>query len=108
MIFLGSVVVHFVVAAHPIHILFHLQYYALTAATTHTGFEVRDECEQDGNHVYAASKFYQAYRDWCGSTGRKPQSQTAFKRALEKLNGVYQQRSSSGLQWHGIQPCLTY
>ncbi|KXF89138.1 sterol desaturase family protein [Phaeobacter inhibens] len=26
-------------AAHPIHILFHLQYYALTAATTHTGFE---------------------------------------------------------------------
>lgn len=69
---------------------------------------VRDECEQDGNHVYAASKFYQAYRDWCGSAGRKPQSQTAFKRALEKLNGVYQQRSSSGLQWHGIQPCLAY
>lgn len=38
-IFLGSVLIHFVVAAHPIHILFHLQYYALTAATTHTGFE---------------------------------------------------------------------
>ena len=69
---------------------------------------VRDECEQDSNHVYAASKFYQAYRDWCVSAGRKPQSQTAFKRALEKLNGVYQQRSSSGLQWHGIQPCLAY
>lgn len=69
---------------------------------------VRDECEQDSNHICAASKFYQAYRDWCGSAGRKPQSQTAFKRALEKLNGVYQQRSSSGLQWHGIQPCLAY
>ena len=69
---------------------------------------VRDECEQDSNHTCAASKFYQAYRDWCGSAGRKPQSQTAFKRALEKLNGVYQQRSSSGLQWHGIQPCLAY
>ena len=39
LIFLGSVLVHFVVAAHPVHILFHLQYYALTAATTHTGFE---------------------------------------------------------------------
>jgi sterol desaturase/sphingolipid hydroxylase (fatty acid hydroxylase superfamily) len=38
-IFLGSVLIHFVVAAHPVHILFHLQYYALTAATTHTGFE---------------------------------------------------------------------
>ena len=69
---------------------------------------LRDECEQDSNHICAASKFYQAYRDWCGSAGRKPQSQTAFKRALEKLNGVYQQRSSSGLQWHGIQPCLAY
>ena len=69
---------------------------------------VRDECEQNSNYVYAASKFYQGYRDWCGSAGRKPQSQTAFKRALEKLNGVYQQRSSSGLQWHGIQPCLAY
>ena len=46
LIFLGSVLVHFVVAAHPVHILFHLQYYALTAATTHTGFEgmlVRDK-----------------------------------------------------------------
>ena len=38
-IFLGSVLVHFVVAAHPVHVLYHLQYYALTAATTHTGFE---------------------------------------------------------------------
>ncbi|MEM7239116.1 MAG: sterol desaturase family protein, partial [Pseudomonadota bacterium] len=38
-IFLGSVLVHFVVAAHPVHILYHLQYYALTAATTHTGLE---------------------------------------------------------------------
>ena len=69
---------------------------------------VRDECEQDSNHVYAASKFYQAYRDWWGIAGRKPQSQQAFKRALEKLNGVYQHRSSNGLQWHGIQPCLAY
>ncbi len=39
MIFLGSVLIHWIVAAHPVHILFHLQYYALTAATTHTGFE---------------------------------------------------------------------
>ncbi|MDP5220345.1 sterol desaturase family protein [Ruegeria sp. 2205SS24-7] len=38
-IFLGSVLIHFVVPANPVHILFHLQYYALTAATTHTGFE---------------------------------------------------------------------
>lgn len=38
-IFLGSVLIHWVVAAHPVHILYHLQFNALTAATTHTGFE---------------------------------------------------------------------
>jgi lathosterol oxidase len=44
--YLGTVLIHFVVGAHPLHILFHLQYYTLTAATTHTGFEgmlVKDE-----------------------------------------------------------------
>ena len=45
-IFLGSVLIHWIVAAHPVHILYHLQYYTLTAVTTHTGFEglvVKDE-----------------------------------------------------------------
>ncbi|XXK35836.1 phage/plasmid primase, P4 family [Rhodobacteraceae bacterium nBUS_22] len=69
---------------------------------------IQDECEVDKDHSCAASKFFQAYRDWCSGAGRKPQSQTAFKRALEKITGVYQHRSSNGLQWHGIQPCLTY
>jgi len=39
MIFLGSVFVHLFIGAHPIHIMFHLQYYFLTAVTTHTGFQ---------------------------------------------------------------------
>ena len=38
-IFLGSVFIHLLVGAHPLHILFHLQYYFLTAMTTHTGFQ---------------------------------------------------------------------
>ncbi len=38
-IYLGSVLIHFLVGAHPLHIIFHLQYYALTAVTTHTGFQ---------------------------------------------------------------------
>ncbi len=38
-IFLGSVFVHILIGAHPVHILFHLQYYFLTAITTHTGFQ---------------------------------------------------------------------
>lgn len=39
MIFLGSVFIHLLIGAHPVHILFHLQYYFLTAMTTHTGFQ---------------------------------------------------------------------
>jgi sterol desaturase/sphingolipid hydroxylase (fatty acid hydroxylase superfamily) len=39
LIFLSSVLIHWVVAAHPIHILFHMQHQALTAVTSHTGFE---------------------------------------------------------------------
>ncbi len=45
LIFFSAVLVHLVVAAHPLHILFHMQHQALTAATSHTGFEnllVRD------------------------------------------------------------------
>ena len=69
---------------------------------------IQDECDVGKDHTCAASKFYQAYRDWCSGAGRKPQSQTAFKRSLEKITGVYQHRSSNGLQWHGISPCSTY
>ncbi|MCJ8309355.1 MAG: sterol desaturase family protein [Rhizobiaceae bacterium] len=39
LLFLSSILIHFVVAAHPLHILFHMQHQALTAATSHTGFE---------------------------------------------------------------------
>ncbi len=45
LLFFSSILVHWLVAAHPIHILFHMQHQALTAATSHTGFEgmlVRD------------------------------------------------------------------
>lgn len=39
LIFFSSILVHFVLAAHPVHILFHMQHQALTAATSHTGYE---------------------------------------------------------------------
>lgn len=39
MIFLGSVFIHLFIGADPVHIIFHLQYYFLTAITTHTGFQ---------------------------------------------------------------------
>ena len=39
LIFLGSGLIHFIVPAGPVHILYHMQYLTLTAATTHCGFE---------------------------------------------------------------------
>lgn len=39
LIFYSAVLIHWLLAAHPIHILFHMQHQALTAATSHTGFE---------------------------------------------------------------------
>ncbi|MEO1491518.1 MAG: sterol desaturase family protein [Pseudomonadota bacterium] len=39
LMFFSSIAVHWVLAAHPLHILFHMQHQALTAATSHTGFE---------------------------------------------------------------------
>lgn len=46
LIFFSSILIHFVIPAHPLHLLFHLQHQSLTAATSHTGFEnllVRDK-----------------------------------------------------------------
>ena len=38
-IYLGSVLIHWVIPANPLIIIFHLQHYTLTAVTTHTGYE---------------------------------------------------------------------
>ncbi len=46
LMFFSSILIHFVIPAHPIHILFHMQHQALTASTSHSGFEgilVKDE-----------------------------------------------------------------
>ncbi len=39
LIFFSAALIHFVIPAHPLHILFHLQHQALTAASSHTGYE---------------------------------------------------------------------
>lgn len=38
-LFFSSVLIHLILSSHPIHILFHMQHQALTAATSHTGFK---------------------------------------------------------------------
>jgi sterol desaturase/sphingolipid hydroxylase (fatty acid hydroxylase superfamily) len=39
LLFFSSILIHWVIAAHPIHILFHMQHQALTAVTSHAGFD---------------------------------------------------------------------
>ena len=39
LIYLSTVLIHFVVPSNPLLIMFHLQYFTLSAATTHTGYE---------------------------------------------------------------------
>ena len=38
-IYLGGVLIHGLIGAHPLHIIYHLHYYTLSAASTHSGFE---------------------------------------------------------------------
>ena len=38
-LYFGTVLVHFAIGSHPVHVIFHLMFYALYAVTTHTGFE---------------------------------------------------------------------
>ena len=69
---------------------------------------IRDECKLDPDIKYPASKLYETYRHYCQAIGRKPQSTAAFKKALDKLTGVYQSRTSSGMQWQGIKPVTQF
>ena len=69
---------------------------------------VEQECDIDPDSRYFASKLYEAYRHYCQAIGRKPQSTNAFKKALDKLTGVYQTRTASGMQWHGIRPLVQF
>ena len=69
---------------------------------------VEQECSLEPDIKYPASKLYEAYRHFCQAIGRKPQSTNAFKKALDKLTGVYQSRTSSGMQWQGIQPVMQF
>jgi putative DNA primase/helicase len=68
---------------------------------------VDEECLLDVESKHPSSKLYDTYRHYCMDMGRKPQSSSSFKRALDKLHSVYQSRTSSGMYWHGIRPQIT-
>ena len=67
---------------------------------------VEQECSLAAEAKYPASRLYEDYRHYCHILGRKPQSNSAFKKVLDQLVNVYQSRSSSGMQWHGIEPLM--
>ena len=69
---------------------------------------VEQECDIDAETRHFASKLYEAYRHYCQAKGRKPQSTNAFKKSLDKLTGVYQTRTASGMKWHGIRPLIQF
>ena len=69
---------------------------------------VEQACSLAAEAKYPASRLYEDYRHYCQILGRKPQSNGAFKKALEKLVNVYQSRSSSVMQWHGIEPLMQF
>ena len=58
------------------------------------------------DHSCSASQFYNAYRTWCLTVGKKPKTTTAFKKSLDQIPSVYQKRTSSGQCWFGIRPCF--
>ena len=55
LIYLGSVLIHFVIPANPFIIVYHLQYYTLSAATTHAGYE---GVELDGKLILKLGTFH--------------------------------------------------
>ena len=53
--------------------------------------------------TYPASRLHEDYHHYCQVLGRKPQSNGAIKKALDKLINVFQSNCSSGMQWHSIE-----
>ncbi len=102
LLFLSSILIHFLLAAHPLHILFHMQHQALTAATSHTGFE--GVLLGDKNRLALGTFHHQMHHryfecnygnlevpwdKWFGSfhDGTDEANQKMMKRRVQHLNG---------------------
>lgn len=72
-IYFSSVLIHWVVASHPVHILFHMQFDVLAAVTSHSGFEGLEV--KDKNRVALGYFFHQLHHRYfeCNyGTGEMP------------------------------------
>ncbi len=60
-LYLSSVLIHVVVASHPLHLIFHLQQKALIAVTSHSGFETVTAGPVSDSGVRAGDFFHQLH-----------------------------------------------
>ena len=59
LVYFSSVLVHFIVASHPIHVFYHMQYLTLEAAAAHCGFD--SLVARDRDRVSLGSFFHQLH-----------------------------------------------
>lgn len=101
-LFLSSILIHVLIAAHPLHILFHMQHQALTAASSHTGFEgllIKDKnrlalgtFHHQMHHRYFECNYgnlEMPWDKWFGSfhDGTEVANETMKKRRIERMGG---------------------
>lgn len=58
-LYLSSVLIHWLIASHPVHMIFHLQVKALEAATSHSGFQ--NLLVKDKNRLRLGDFFHQLH-----------------------------------------------
>ena len=68
---------------------------------------IQDECDLEMQARTPASSLYADYQRFCGNLGKRPKNTIHFKKALSKLDGVEQKKTSSGNMWLGIKTTWT-
>lgn len=72
-LYFSSALIHFVVASHPIHILYNVQYFALAAVTAHSGYETLLVKDKDSvNLGYFFHQLHHRYFECNYGTGEMP------------------------------------
>lgn len=72
-LYFGGALIHFVVATHPVHLLYNMQYYALSAVTSHSGYETLLVKDKDRvNLGYFFHQLHHRYFECNYGTGEMP------------------------------------
>ncbi len=72
-LYFSSALIHFVVASHPVHLLYNMQYFALAAVTAHSGYETLLVKDRDSvNLGYFFHQLHHRYFECNYGTGEMP------------------------------------